>query len=77
MFVYRELRRGPLTDMTYALNTAQDEGDRVIYHTVTDELLWDPDGTGSSQALLFGRRQGAPTITAADFLIIGTAAFTL
>ncbi|MGC1269149.1 MAG: calcium-binding protein [Croceibacterium sp.] len=71
------LRRGVLTDVSFALNAPQDAGDRVIYNTVTGELLWDPDGTGSSQALLFGRLQGAPTITVADFLIIGTAEYTL
>jgi Ca2+-binding RTX toxin-like protein len=47
-----------------------DASDRMVYDTSTGNLYYDPDGSGSTAALLFATLQGQPTLTAQDFVII-------
>ena len=49
---------------------AQDVDDRIIYNQATGQLFFDADGSGAGAAVLFATLQGAPTLTAGDFLVI-------
>ncbi|MBI1731236.1 MAG: hypothetical protein HYR49_00515, partial [Gammaproteobacteria bacterium] len=45
--------------------------DRIIYHTTTGELFYDRDGSGTKAAVLFATLEGAPTLDADDFFVVG------
>lgn len=47
-----------------------DSNDRIIYVKSSGDLYYDADGNGSQGAIKFAHLEDAPTITAADFLII-------
>ncbi|HVQ09778.1 MAG TPA: calcium-binding protein [Allosphingosinicella sp.] len=49
---------------------AQDLDDRIIYNQATGQLFFDADGSGAGAAVHFATLQGAPVITAADFMVI-------
>ena len=49
---------------------AADGNDRIVYNAATGQLFYDADGNGAGAALLFATLQGAPALTAADFLVI-------
>ena len=66
---------GPFTgcDARFAANStgiAQDCGDRVVYDTSTGELWYDADGNGAGARLLIATLDGAPTLAAADIVLI-------
>ncbi|MFM7783228.1 MAG: hypothetical protein ACKPE6_01045, partial [Gammaproteobacteria bacterium] len=52
------------------LKAARDADDRIVYDTSTGTLYYDADGKGGTAAVPFAVLAGAPTITAADFLIV-------
>lgn len=48
-----------------------DADDRIIYNSANGALSYDADGSGTAhQRVMFATLTGAPTITAADFLVI-------
>jgi predicted extracellular nuclease len=50
---------------------AADGSDRIIYNSATGQLYYDADGSGNnSGAVLFATLQGAPTLSASDFMVI-------
>jgi Ca2+-binding RTX toxin-like protein len=49
---------------------AQDADDRILYDQTTGLLLFDADGNGAGQAVLFATLLGAPPISAGDFIVI-------
>lgn len=50
---------------------AAHSSDRILYDTTNGKLYWDRDGTGSTYAPeLFATLAGAPTISAADFILV-------
>jgi Ca2+-binding RTX toxin-like protein len=50
-----------------------DAEDRVIYNMSTGDVLYDADGNGSGMAQLIATLQGAPTLGAADIVVVGEA----
>jgi Ca2+-binding RTX toxin-like protein len=51
-------------------SAAGDANDRIIYNSNTGQLFFDADGTGAGAAVLFATLQGAPALSASDFLVI-------
>jgi Ca2+-binding RTX toxin-like protein len=47
-----------------------DRSDRIIYDTSTGNLYYDPDGSGSQDAVRFAVLSGSPDLTNQDFLIV-------
>ncbi len=69
---------GTLPESAFVVGqAAQDANDRLIYDPNGGSLYWDSDGTGSSAPLLFGILEGSPSVTYADFLIVGHSEYTL
>ncbi len=71
--VFQVLSVGGLAATAFKSNqtgTAEDAGDRIIYNSTTGALLYDADGIGATAAIRFATVTGAPSITAADFLVI-------
>ena len=71
--VFAALAPGTLPqDAFYSANGAisgNDAQDRIVYNRATGDLYYDADGSGSATAILFATLTGAPSISAADFLI--------
>ena len=42
----------------------------ILYERQTGRLLWDSDGTGSSNATVLATLDNAPHVTLNDFLVI-------
>ena len=62
---------GAFNANAFVLGTAAgDADDRIIYDGATGQLFYDADGNGAMAAQLFAVLQGAPTLTASDFLVI-------
>jgi serralysin len=72
--VFSELWLGALgTEQFHAAAGAtegQDEFHRIIYDTTSGSLYYDPDGSGSQEAVRFAVVSGSPELTAEDFLIV-------
>jgi Ca2+-binding RTX toxin-like protein len=49
---------------------AADADDRILYDSTTGALLFDADGVDGGAAVQFAILQGAPVLTAADFVVI-------
>src|ERR687895_338960 len=68
------------TDARFAagagFNSARDSTDRVVYNTTTGQLWYDADGLGGQGAQLIATLQGAPTLRAADIVVVSTASVT-
>jgi Ca2+-binding RTX toxin-like protein len=62
---------GTLSSQAFAIGSPQDSNDYVVYNPQTGEIFWDSDGNGTAQAHVFAKLEGAPTISASDFMIIG------
>jgi hypothetical protein len=45
-------------------------GGQFLYNTTTGGLFWDADGTGVSATFLLATLQGAPSLSASDFLVV-------
>jgi serralysin len=69
--IFAGLSPGALAAGAFVIGSAaQDADDRIIYNSATGQLLYDADGTGAGAAVHFATLQGAPAITAADFMVI-------
>ena len=51
------------------ITTAGDAGHRIIYNTSTGALYYDADGAGGAASIQFALLNGAPVLTANDFVI--------
>jgi Ca2+-binding RTX toxin-like protein len=64
---------GPLSAAAFRANTtglAGDATDRIIYETDTGKLFYDFNGNAAGGGVHFATLSGAPTITAADFVVV-------
>ncbi|MDX2277812.1 MAG: PQQ-dependent sugar dehydrogenase [Hyphomonadaceae bacterium] len=69
--VFTSLAVGALAPGRLAVGTqAADSNDRIIYNATTGQLFFDPDGVGAQGQVLFATLTGAPTLTAADFIVV-------
>lgn len=63
---------GKLSSSAFAYGTvAKDAFDRILYDRGTGNLYYDADGVGGHTPIAFAKLVGAPSISAADFQIIG------
>ena len=68
--VFTALTPGVLSASAFVLGTAaQDADDRIVYDAGTGHLLYDADGAGGVQALLFATLTGGPALVAADIFV--------
>jgi Ca2+-binding RTX toxin-like protein len=49
---------------------AHDDSDRILYDTTTGNLYYDADGNGAGLAIHFATLTGAPSLSAADFVVV-------
>jgi Ca2+-binding RTX toxin-like protein len=69
--VFTVLANGVLAQGAFVIGTAaQDVDDRIIYDSATGALFYDADGNGSGGAVQFATLSGAPTLAAADLVVI-------
>jgi hypothetical protein len=69
--IFTGLTAGALPAGAFVTGTAAaDADDRILYDSATGNLFFDADGNGAGAAILFARLEGAPVITASDFLVI-------
>ncbi|RID90677.1 hypothetical protein D2N39_16850 [Gemmobacter lutimaris] len=64
---------GRLSIVAFAANAggvAQDAQDRILFDTATGRVLYDPDGSGSAEAVAFARLLSVATLSASDFAVI-------
>ena len=57
------------TDM-FALDSAKDANDHIVYNQSTGDLAYDADGSGAGQAVVFAHLANHAALTAADFIVI-------
>ena len=50
--------------------SAADADDRIAYNTSTGRLYYDADGAGGAASVQFALLNGAPALSAGDFLIV-------
>ena len=68
--VFTALTPGVLPASAFVLGTAaQDADDRIVYDAGTGHLLYDADGAGGVEALLFATLTGGPALVAADIFV--------
>lgn len=68
---FNALSEGVLPATAFSVGTsAQDADDRIIYDNAAGKLYYDADGNGAGMAILFATLTGAPTVVAADFIVI-------
>ncbi len=69
--VFTGLTPGSLPAGAFVTGTAAgDADDRIIYNGATGQLYFDADGNGAGAAILFATLQGAPVLSASDFVVI-------
>jgi Ca2+-binding RTX toxin-like protein len=62
---------GALPASAFGLGTvAATAAVRILYDPATGFMRYDPDGSGSSAAVRFGRLLNTPTVTNADFVVV-------
>ena len=68
--VFTGLALGALNPNAFRSGTsAQDADDRIIYDPATGNLFFDADGNGVGAAIQFATVQGAPPLTAGEFIV--------
>lgn len=69
----RALQRGPVPEWAFAIGTAKDANDYVIYDPETGKLFVDTDGNGKeAEAVEVAILIGSPSLTAADLFVVGS-----
>jgi predicted extracellular nuclease len=69
--VFAALAPGTLGANAFVIGgAALDADDRIIYNNGTGQLFYDADGSGAGAMVQFATLNGAPPITAADFMVI-------
>jgi Ca2+-binding RTX toxin-like protein len=69
--VFAGLGLGALSASVFVTGTAAgDADDRILYDSATGKLYFDIDGTGSVAPVQFAVLDGAPVISASDFVVI-------
>jgi len=65
---------GTLAASAFRAGTAAgDSNDRIVYDTASGRLWFDADGSGAGAAVLFATLTAGTSLTAGDFVIIGSA----
>jgi Ca2+-binding RTX toxin-like protein len=54
----------------FAIGSAQDEHDHIIYKAGSGKLLYDPDGDGAQSAIQFAQLDKHLTLTVNDFIVL-------
>ena len=69
--VFRKLSPGPLFVEEFVTGKkAKDGSDHVIYNQKNGQFLYDADGKGGKDALLFAKLDKGLDLDASDFLVI-------
>ncbi|MFI0849269.1 calcium-binding protein [Mesorhizobium sp. IMUNJ 23232] len=71
--IFSALPAGTLAASAFRANaggTAGDADDRIIYDSTSGALFYDADGNGATAAIQFAWLVGAPSITAAEFVVV-------
>ena len=68
--VFAGLAAGALPGGAFAIGSAADSGDRIVYDPATGALFFDPDGSGAAAAVQFALLETKPLLAASDFLVI-------
>jgi len=69
--VFKKLSSGELAAEHFVVGTkAKDGSDHVIYNQRNGQLLYDVDGRGGKDAVVFAKAQKGLDIEASDFLVI-------
>ena len=69
--VFTGLATGALSAGAFVIGSAAgDADDRIIYNSATGALYFDADGNGAGAMVQFATLNGAPAITASDFIVI-------
>ena len=68
--VFTGLALGALNPNAFVIGSAAaDADDRIIYNGATGQLFFDADGNGAGAAILFATVQGAPPLSAGEFIV--------
>lgn len=67
---FEGLAPGQLDAGVFAFGSAADANDRIIYNRVSGALVHDANGSGVGGAVLIATLDGAPTLSAADILVV-------
>ena len=69
--VFAQLTKtGALSAANFALGSAQDANDFIVYDQASGKLAYDADGSGSGAAVVFAQFDNHAVLTAADFFVI-------
>jgi hypothetical protein len=69
--IYTGLKSGRLSADSFVIGAqASDENDKIIYNDTTGALLYDPDGSGSIEAIQFARVDAGLSLMASHFIVI-------
>jgi predicted extracellular nuclease/Ca2+-binding RTX toxin-like protein len=69
--IFAALAAGALNSNAFVIGSAAlDADDRIIYNNATGQIFYDADGNGAGAQVHFATLNGAPPITAADFIVI-------
>ncbi len=68
--VFAGLGFGTLADSAFALGSAQDADDRIVYDQGSGALYYDADGSGNGAAVQFATVNAGTIVVASDFTVI-------
>jgi serralysin len=59
-----------VSESRFAIGAPQDSSDRLIYDPATGELIYDADGNGAGQGIVFAQLDAGLEISAELFLLV-------